>query len=266
MCYIKWLTENLFCRIRGWDFYCECRIRNAFVWRYWFVITLQLAGEENLMTDINNESELYQCQIYTERSSGSNRWSKTMEESAEWNEKWQRQESSGVTLRSTWYKNNLCQRKWWWIRRWKIFCQFCLKGEDLSYVQKKGLWKQPAWIQRQWKWRPQALHIWRYDSGAACLCLRHLHCFTLHICRLRDGNSVFMIWNIGERTLVGNYVEVFSREDCFHALKPPILYGASFCAACACAYFCITLSFKIKWVFKGFCFPISCMNCSRIYL
>ena len=64
---------------------------------------------------------------------------------------------------------------------------------------------------------------------------------------------------IGERTFVGleNYVEVFSREDCFNALKLSLYYmGASFVQLALALYFASILSFKIKGagVFKGFLF------------
>ena len=64
---------------------------------------------------------------------------------------------------------------------------------------------------------------------------------------------------IGERTFIGleNYVEVFSREDCFNALKLSLYYmGASFVQLALALYFASILSFKIKGagVFKGFLF------------
>lgn len=65
---------------------------------------------------------------------------------------------------------------------------------------------------------------------------------------------------IGERTFVGleNYVEVFSREDCFNALKLSLYYmGASFVQLALALYFASILSFKIKGagVLKVFVFP-----------
>lgn len=64
---------------------------------------------------------------------------------------------------------------------------------------------------------------------------------------------------IGERTFVGleNYIEVFSREDCFNALKLSLYYmAASFVQLGVALYFASVLSFKTRFggVFKGFMF------------
>lgn len=64
---------------------------------------------------------------------------------------------------------------------------------------------------------------------------------------------------IGAREFVGlkNYIEVFTREDCFRALKLSLYYiAASFVQLGLALYFASVLSFKTKagGVFKGFMF------------
>lgn len=64
---------------------------------------------------------------------------------------------------------------------------------------------------------------------------------------------------IGERTFVGfqNYLEVFTRDDCFNALKLSLYYFvASFIQLGLALYFASVLSFKTKGggIFKGFMF------------
>lgn len=64
---------------------------------------------------------------------------------------------------------------------------------------------------------------------------------------------------IGAREFVGlkNYIEVFTREDCFRALKLSLYYiAASFIQLGLALYFASVLSFKTKagGVFKGFMF------------
>lgn len=64
---------------------------------------------------------------------------------------------------------------------------------------------------------------------------------------------------IGAREFVGlkNYIEVFTRDDCFKALKLSIYYiGASFIQLGLALYFASVLSFKTRGggIFKGFMF------------
>lgn len=71
--------------------------------------------------------------------------------------------------------------------------------------------------------------------------------------------SFFDMKYIGSREFVGlkNYIEVFTREDCFRALKLSLYYiAASFVQLGLALYFASVLSFKTKagGVFKGFMF------------
>lgn len=71
--------------------------------------------------------------------------------------------------------------------------------------------------------------------------------------------SFFDMKYIGEREFVGleNYIEVFTRKDCFGALKLSLYYfAASFIQLGLALYFATILSFKTKGagVFKGFMF------------
>lgn len=73
------------------------------------------------------------------------------------------------------------------------------------------------------------------------------------------GYSFFDMKYIGEREFVGlqNYIEVFTRKDCFQALKLSLYYFvASFIQLGLALYFASILSFKTKagGVFKGFMF------------
>lgn len=73
------------------------------------------------------------------------------------------------------------------------------------------------------------------------------------------GFSFYDMKYIGARKFVGlkNYIEVFTREDCFQALKLSLYYiVASFIQLALALYFASILSFKIKGngVFKGFMF------------
>lgn len=73
------------------------------------------------------------------------------------------------------------------------------------------------------------------------------------------GFSFYDMKYIGERTFVGlkNYIEVFTREDCFNALKISLYYmGASFVQLALALYFATVLSFKTKGagLFKGLMF------------
>lgn len=73
------------------------------------------------------------------------------------------------------------------------------------------------------------------------------------------GFSFYDMKYIGARKFVGlkNYVEVFTRDDCFQALKLSLYYiVASFIQLALALYFASILSFKIKGsgVFKGFMF------------
>lgn len=71
--------------------------------------------------------------------------------------------------------------------------------------------------------------------------------------------SFFDMKYIGNREFVGlrNYMEVFTREDCFRALKLSLYYiGASFIQLGLALYFASVLSFKTRGsgIFKGFMF------------
>lgn len=71
--------------------------------------------------------------------------------------------------------------------------------------------------------------------------------------------SFFDMKYLGDRKFVGlkNYVEVFTRDDCFQALKLSLYYiAASFLQLALALYFASVLSFKTKGggVFKGFMF------------
>ena len=73
------------------------------------------------------------------------------------------------------------------------------------------------------------------------------------------GFSFYDMKYIGDREFVGieNYLEVFTRDDCFRALKLSLYYiGASFIQLALALYFASLLSFKTKasGVFKGFMF------------
>lgn len=73
------------------------------------------------------------------------------------------------------------------------------------------------------------------------------------------GFSFYDMKYIGERTFVGleNYVEVFTRDDCFNALKLSLYYmGASFVQLGLALYFASVLSFKTRLggLFKGLMF------------
>ena len=73
------------------------------------------------------------------------------------------------------------------------------------------------------------------------------------------GFSFYDMKYIGGREFVGleNYLEVFTRDDCFRALKLSLYYiGASFIQLALALYFASLLSFKTKasGVFKGFMF------------
>lgn len=73
------------------------------------------------------------------------------------------------------------------------------------------------------------------------------------------GFSFYDMKYIGDREFVGlkNYLEVFTREDCFSALKLSLYYiFASFIQLALALYFASVLSFKTKGsgVFKGFMF------------
>ena len=71
--------------------------------------------------------------------------------------------------------------------------------------------------------------------------------------------SFFDMKYIGDREFVGfqNYIDVFTRDDCFRALKLSLYYiGASFIQLALALYFASILSFKTRFggVFKGFMF------------
>lgn len=71
--------------------------------------------------------------------------------------------------------------------------------------------------------------------------------------------SFFDMKYIGDREFVGidNYMEVFSRKECFQALKLSLYYmGASFIQLALALWFASVLSFKTKGggIFKGFMF------------
>lgn len=73
------------------------------------------------------------------------------------------------------------------------------------------------------------------------------------------GFSFYDMKYIGDREFVGlqNYIEVFTREDCFNALKLSLYYfAASFVQLGLALYFATVLSFKTKGggVFKGLMF------------
>lgn len=73
------------------------------------------------------------------------------------------------------------------------------------------------------------------------------------------GFSFYDMKYIGEREFVGlkNYIEVFTRDDCFRALKLSLYYiGASFIQLGLALYFASILSFKTKCggLFKGLMF------------
>ena len=73
------------------------------------------------------------------------------------------------------------------------------------------------------------------------------------------GFSFYDMKYIGSREFVGlkNYIEVFTRNDCFSALKLSLYYiVASFVQLGLALYFATILSFKTKGsgVFKGFMF------------
>ena len=73
------------------------------------------------------------------------------------------------------------------------------------------------------------------------------------------GFSFYDMKYIGDREFVGidNYLEVFTRDDCFRALKLSLYYiGASFIQLALALYFASLLSFKTRagGVFKGFMF------------
>ena len=73
------------------------------------------------------------------------------------------------------------------------------------------------------------------------------------------GYSFFKMKYIGKRTFVGwkNYSSVFSRKDCFGALKLSLYYmGGSIVQLALALYLATVLSFKVKGgnIFKGFMF------------
>lgn len=73
------------------------------------------------------------------------------------------------------------------------------------------------------------------------------------------GYSFFKMKYIGKRTFVGwkNYASVFSRKDCFGALKLSLYYmGGSIVQLALALYLATVLSFKVKGgnIFKGFMF------------
>lgn len=73
------------------------------------------------------------------------------------------------------------------------------------------------------------------------------------------GFSFYDMKYIGDREFVGlqNYIEVFTRDDCFNALKLSLYYFvASFIQLGLALYFATLLSFKTKGggIFKGFMF------------
>ena len=73
------------------------------------------------------------------------------------------------------------------------------------------------------------------------------------------GFSFYDMKYIGDREFVGleNYIEVFTRKDCFQALKLSLYYiVASFIQLALALYFASVLSFKVKGsgVFKGLMF------------
>ena len=73
------------------------------------------------------------------------------------------------------------------------------------------------------------------------------------------GFSFYDMKYIGDREFVGlqNYVEVFTRKDCFQALKLSLYYiAASFIQLGLALYFASVLSFRVKGsgVFKGLMF------------
>lgn len=73
------------------------------------------------------------------------------------------------------------------------------------------------------------------------------------------GFSFYDMKYIGDKEFVGlkNYAEVFSRDDCFKALKLSLYYiAASFVQLGLALYFATLLSFKTKGggVFKGLMF------------
>lgn len=73
------------------------------------------------------------------------------------------------------------------------------------------------------------------------------------------GFSFYDMKYIGDREFVGlqNYVEVFTRKDCFQALKLSLYYiAASFIQLALALYFASVLSFKVRGsgVFKGLMF------------
>lgn len=73
------------------------------------------------------------------------------------------------------------------------------------------------------------------------------------------GYSFFKMKYVGKRTFVGwkNYASVFSRKDCFGALKLSLYYmGGSVVQLVLALYLATVLSFKVKGgnIFKGFMF------------
>ena len=73
------------------------------------------------------------------------------------------------------------------------------------------------------------------------------------------GFSFYDMKYIGDREFVGlqNYIEVFTRKDCFQALKLSLYYiVASFVQLALALYFASVLSFKVRGsgVFKGLMF------------
>ena len=63
------------------------------------------------------------------------------------------------------------------------------------------------------------------------------------------GFSFYDMKYIGSRQFVGlqNYIEVFTRKDCFNALKLSLYYFvASFCTAGTCIIFCNNFKFQDK--------------------
>ena len=135
--------------------------------------------------------------------------------------------------------------------RWneKIFLLPLFEKEKI-YEAEKGFVK---WIQSGKVNRRLCMIVFMF----APLCIA-FYIYISAVCG--DGTIQFYDMKyIGERTFVGleNYVEVFSREDCFNALKLSLYYmGASFVQLALALYFASILSFKIKGagVFKGFCF------------
>lgn len=73
------------------------------------------------------------------------------------------------------------------------------------------------------------------------------------------GYSFYQMKYVGKRTFVGwkNYASVFSRKDCFGALKLSLYYmGGSIVQLALALYLATILSFKVKGgnIFKGFMF------------